>query len=145
MGRAFEYTISFQVRHPHLDPDQIANELGMTPSNRWKAGDPRITPKGRQLEGVYPHSYCSFPLGGGDDGDVSGLLKNALARLASHAGFLEEVRGGGGTLLFYVFWYPNGDTGEIFDIELLRSLTELGIELGLNVYDDRAAAETSHG
>jgi hypothetical protein len=39
--------------------------------------------------------------------------------------------------MFHVFWYPNGDTGEVFGTELLRNMAKMGIEAGINVFDDR--------
>jgi hypothetical protein len=43
-------------------------------------------------------------------------------------------------MMFYIFWYPNGDTGEVFETALLLKMAELGIDFGLNVYDDRQSA-----
>lgn len=40
--------------------------------------------------------------------------------------------------MFYVFWYPTGDTGEMFGTELLLDMAEMGVELGINVYEDRS-------
>jgi hypothetical protein len=42
--------------------------------------------------------------------------------------------------MFYVFWHPNGDTGELFTPELLGKMASLNIAFGLNVYDDRPLA-----
>lgn len=39
--------------------------------------------------------------------------------------------------MLYAFWHPNGDTGEVFRTDLLRRMADLGIELGINVFDDR--------
>lgn len=38
--------------------------------------------------------------------------------------------------MFYVSWYTNGDTGEVFETALLKDMADLGIELGINAYAD---------
>lgn len=56
--------------------------------------------------------------------------------LSTHEAHLAEVCRTGGSLNFYVYWYPNGDTGAVFSPELLGKMASLKIALGLNVYDD---------
>lgn len=137
MGNPFDYHVSFRLTHPTLDADAIAAQLCMTPKFCWTAGEPRKTPKGTPLDGVREESYCTFDIGSGDDGELARCLSTALLKLTPAAEFLRHVRDAGGSPMFYVFWYPNGDTGEVFGTELLRNMAEMGIELGINVFDDR--------
>ena len=122
-----------------MDPDLICKALNWETKYRWKAGTPRRTPKGTPLEGTYGDSRCSFEVGSGDDGELARCLRAAIERLEKYADFLKQMRKDGGDIQFYVFWYPNGDTGEVFGVDLLSRMAELGIDLGLNVYDDRHA------
>jgi hypothetical protein len=137
MGNPFDYHVSFRVTHPTLDAGAIAAQLRMTPKFCWTAGEPRKTPEGTPLEGVREESYCTFDVGSGDDGELARCLTAAVSKLTAAAAFLRHVRETGGSLMFYVFWYPNGDTGEVFGADLLRNMAEMGIEMGINVYDDR--------
>jgi hypothetical protein len=137
MKNRFGYSVALRVKHPHLDPTAISNELGLVPTTSWKVGDPRQTPKGATLEGVRKETYCSFDFGRGEDGELAQCLLEAVGALTPQRIFLREIRSTGGSMYFYVFWYPNGDTGEMFEIDLLMNMADLGIGLGINVYDDR--------
>jgi hypothetical protein len=109
----------------------------MTPKFCWTAGEARKTPRGAPLEGLHDESYCCFDIGSGDDGELARCLDVGLTSLAPAGEFLREARATGGSLMFYAFWHPNGDTGEVFGTDLLRRMANLGIELGINVFDDR--------
>jgi hypothetical protein len=137
MATPFDYAVSLRVVHPTLDPERICNSLGMAPFRSWKSGTPRQTPTGTPLEGVYTSSYCSFDIADGDDGELARCIRAATERLEEHADFFREIRQTGGSAMFYIFWYPNGDTGEVFDVDLLLKIAQLGIDIGINVYDDR--------
>ena len=138
MGKQqFDYSVSLQVKHPNLNPTAIATELGLEASHSWAAGQPRQTPNGTALSGVRSESYCKFEIASGTDGELASCLRNVLNHLKSRGEYLRSIRSSGGLLLFYIFWYPNGDTGEVFPTSLLQDMVDLGIELGINVYDDR--------
>jgi len=137
MPKPFRFAVDFQVRHPLMHSDEICEALAMNTEVCWNVGDRRVTPKGTELTGTRRETYCSFDIGSGADGRLANFLRDKIESLQSHAAFLRSIRETGGSLLFYVFWYPNGDTGEVFDIDLLAGIAELGIELGINVYDDR--------
>lgn len=98
-----------------------------------------MAPNGRNLGIARAETYCLFPVGGGDDGALAERLQACLIGLEPHSAFLLDLKATGGALLFYAFWYPDGDTGEVFGADLLARMAALGIDLGINVYDDRAA------
>ncbi len=139
MGRTFEYAVSLHVKHPELGSAEITSNLHLKPRRNWTVGEPRRTPKGTPLEGVYKESYCCFEFGEGEDGELANCLRKAIGELRRYKPFLQQIRASGGSLEFFVFWYPNGDTGGSFDPELLGEMAELGITLGINVYDGRDA------
>ena len=134
MGNQFEYYVSFRATHPTLDPAEIAGQLGLEAKVSWAAGAPRKTPKGTPLGGLREESYCAFTIGSSDDGALAECLEAAVARLRHAGDFLREIRATGGSLMFYVSWFTDGDTGEVFDAALLRDMADLGIELGINAY-----------
>jgi hypothetical protein len=137
MSSPFEYAVSLRVTHPSLHPAAISNELNMTARYSWMVGEQRKTPKGTPLDGAYRESYCSFDIGGAGDGELAGCLSQAVEKLKNHHEFLRKLRSSGGSAMFYAFWYPNGDTGEVFKTDLLLAMAHLGIGLGINVYEDR--------
>jgi hypothetical protein len=69
--------------------------------------------------------------------EVAKSISETAGRLIEKREFVRHVCATGGSAAFYVFWYPNGDTGEIFEASLLSALGDMGISLMLNVYDDR--------
>ena len=135
MSNPFEFAVSLRVTHPDIDPAVITDVLGVTPDRCWKVGDPRVTPKGAALEGVYRESHWIAALGNGSDGEIAHCLEQALDRLSRHGTFLTDLRKGGGDLQLFVFWGGNGNTGAVLDAALLGRMAELGIDLRLDVYD----------
>lgn len=141
MGRPFDYSVNFQIRHPTAPVKELAAGLPWEMASGWTAGEQRVTPIGRELGGVRPESYCSFNVAKRDDGRLTACLSKTLDILSVHQDHLDEICRTGGCLNFYVFWYPNGDTGAMFKADLLDRMASLKIDLGLNVYDDRSARE----
>ncbi len=107
--------------------------LPFPPGRGWTAGEPRATPTGRSLEGVYRDSYCVCDIGEGNDGELAALLRQTLDQLEERPAALLDLRAQGATFGFYVTWIPDGDSGETFDADLLARMAGLGIALGLNV------------
>lgn len=138
MPTPFRYHVSLQVRHPTMDAERIGAALGLAQSHGWSVGDLRATPDGTVLGGIRPESYCSFVLGAGENGALARCLDTAVEMLTPRGDALREIAKTGGSTNFFVFWYPNGDTGEVFTAILLRRIADLGIDLGINVFDDRA-------
>lgn len=137
MTTPFSYAVNFQIRHPTAQANALAAGLPWIARASWTVGDQITTPKGGQIGGVRRQSYCTFQVEQGDDGQLAACLSRAADALAVHQERLAELRRTGGTLSFYVFWYPSGDEGAVFSAELMAKLASLGIDLGLNVYDDR--------
>ena len=54
----FGYSISLRVRHPRLATDEWRGALGLRPGRSWVVGEPRTTPIGTPLPGIYNESYC---------------------------------------------------------------------------------------
>ena len=127
---AFEYRVSLQIRHPSADPNDIVQQIGRTPVRSWAVGEPRQTPTGRVLEGVYRETYCVFDVGRGNDGELARLLGKAVAELDGAKALFRDLRETGGSINFYVTWTA-GERGEVFDTALLFSLAQLGIDLGI--------------
>ena len=124
---------------------ELADVLPIAPSWSWQVGDARRTPRGPRLPGVYSDSYCTFDIAAEEDGEVAQHILEALERLIGKREFIRNLCKTGGSAAFYVFWYPSGDTGEVFEGSLLLALGELGIALMLNVYDDRTTLDEDAG
>ncbi len=105
---------------------------------------PRTTPAGRALEGLWGHSYwTSSTIAEGewrsDDSGVAGqevtsALERLLDDLLPHREFLHRLRAEGGRAEFFIGWFFDGNSGDVFDCELLARLADLKIDLSLDMY-----------
>jgi hypothetical protein len=128
---SFKYIVSLQIWHPDKDPADIASPLERSPSRSWKVGEPRTGPTGMALGGVREESYCVFPIGTGDDGALADCLRVAISDLEGARPIIVELRATGGRLIFHVTWEV-GERGEVFDVALLSSIADIGIDLGIS-------------
>jgi len=130
----YNFDVSFRIKHPTMDPDLICSTLCMKAKRKWKAGERRKTTKGRLLEGLYDESYCSFKLEAGIDEKLIDSIKDMNRKLKSHQGFLEGIRNTGGVLEYFIGLYFEVNTGETFSCALLSELSDMGIDLSLDLY-----------
>jgi hypothetical protein len=52
-----EFSVTFRIRHPHIDPAELSRQLGVDPQHAWRAGDPRQVEPGEVGSGVYRETY----------------------------------------------------------------------------------------
>jgi hypothetical protein len=133
---AYQSKISLRLRHPSLDPSEITSALQLNPSSSGRAGEARTSPSGRQLQGQNQESYWTArliedrwpPVG------LPDLLGRVLGQLAPHRSFFHEIRSQGGTVELFVGWFFDGNSGDVFDCDLLARMADLKIDLSLDVY-----------
>lgn len=130
----FDYKVSLRIFHPSIDPDELADIVGIEPSVKWKANSLRSTPKGKLLEGVYENTYCSFELPQTHQIELSEFLKKCNNRLESCKKSFHDILKTNGEIEYYIGWFSQKNSGEIFDLELLGQLVNLGVKLSIDVY-----------
>lgn len=132
------YKISFPIKHPAMDPDEITSNLDLQPDGCWKAGAPRTTPHGRSLGGVRRETYWFARMGEGTmpPSSLSETLDTALDRLLPHRIFLAKIVADGGCLEFFVGWFFASQGGETFPYRLMAKMSDLHIDLALDNYCD---------
>jgi hypothetical protein len=116
-----------------MSVDELMAAMPFSPSLGKTAGEPRQTPKGGPLEGHYRESTCTCDVAKGEDGELATQLRHAMDVIELRRDVLRDLRAQGATFAFYITWQPEGDSGEMFDANLLHRMAELGIALGLNV------------
>lgn len=52
-----DFSITLRLRHPHIDPAELTNHLGIEPQHSWRAGEPRRLETGELDRGVYRETY----------------------------------------------------------------------------------------
>ena len=138
----YQFTISLRVRHPSIDPSRITEALGQQPKRAWQAGALRATAKGDPLAGTYDDTYWTsgslrrgeWKPGSRSPETLYGAIEALLSDLAGHKRFFQDIRSGGGSVVFSVGWFLDGDTGGVFDHDLLRRMGDFGIDLMLFLY-----------
>lgn len=136
------FAVSLSVEHPSCDPDSISHALGLEVSRQHKVGQPRTNPKGKPLQGAYPSSYWVHEFELARPTELTACLAAILDRLEPHKSYLLGiVREGGATELFCGV-FADGNWDECFDHTLLHRLSDMAINLRLDVYpkDDEPKA-----
>ncbi len=131
----YTYDLSFRIKHPYFDPEDICLTLGMDAKHKWKKGEQRRTVSGDVLKGTYHETYCCFELEAGNDSLVK-ALQNMNSKLQLCGLFLREIRETGGGMEYFIGMYFERNTGEVFDCALMGELSELGISLALDLYGE---------
>lgn len=138
----FRYRFSLRLRHPSMAPEDISAALGMEARFQWKAGDRRITPKGRSLDGTFESTYWCSPAFEAQGLDLADALSSHLRALESHQEFLVDFASTGGSIEYFVAWFSDGlNTGLTLNWELLKRLSALKVDLGLDVYGGKLQSE----
>lgn len=138
----YKFTLSFRLTHPTRDLEEIYKKLSkapvFSPGRLWKVGDQRRSQQGAELEGTYNESYCYLTVGDKPQDSSVESLSSAIGRtlmaLYPLALDLHELTKSGGGLEFFVGLHIDANSGITFDVALLRKLSDLEIELGLDIY-----------
>jgi len=134
----YRFDVSLRFHHPNIDPNEITDTLGIAPKNSWRAGEPRITPKGTPLPGIRRETYWYAKVSSGESQTkrLGAALHEILDKLEKHREFLRRIRTECGRVEFFIGWYLKTQAGEEFDQPLLARLVDLQIDLGLDNYYD---------
>jgi hypothetical protein len=111
----------------------LLREWGLEGAHGWQTGEPKRTPKGHVLSGTRANSYAYADLPLPATGTVGKALEPVLDRLDPAKGDLRALADDGGRAELFVQWHFDGNSGETFDWVLLRRLSELRIDLSLDI------------
>jgi Domain of unknown function (DUF4279) len=133
---SYKYTISLRVEHPSADPAEITSALGLTPSRTWRAGEPRSTAKGAPRPGENAESFWTATLAEGrwPEKALPDIISDLLDQLAARKDFFHRIRSEGGKAEFFVGWFFDGQSGDVFGCDLLARMADLKIDLSLDIY-----------
>ena len=134
----YTYKVSLRLRHPTTASAEFTAELGVQPSRSWEAGAPRTTPKGTPLSGVNKETYwiANYVEGASANADLAAAVGGVLDKLAKHQAFFDALSASGGRAEFFIGWFFDGNSGDVFSWKLLGRLAQLKIDLSLDVYPD---------
>jgi hypothetical protein len=130
------FEITLLIRHPDLDPDLVTSALGLQPHRSWKAGEPRVTPKGRPLPGSHTASCWNHVFrftGKAGFSDEIGLI---LDRLMAHKSLLHKINRTGGKTELYVKLPGDQNLGDELSWKTLRRFSDLRVNLSLETFPE---------
>ncbi len=134
----FTYAVSLRFFSKTVDLGDVCLQLNLNPKWLYKMGEPRVSPKGTLLGGVYDCSYCSVSLEPHESEELHETLERVAVGLMQYKNVFQAIRRDGGRAEFFIGWYSTGNTGDTFDSELLKNLGELEIDLAFDVYGESA-------
>lgn len=140
----YKYSISLRVQHPTMDLDVVADVLGRSPWVIWKLGEPRRTPNGAPLPGVYETNFCTTRIldGVSTEQDLASALTTALDMVTPGSSLFAEIAATGGSTEFFIGWFfDDGNSGDVLDHRLLARLASMSINLSFDVYGEIASSD----
>ena len=102
----------------------------MTAERAWSVGEPRSTPKGRELPGTNKETYCVFGVKV-DPSDVSGGLDDIVGGFEVQRSVLLDLSQSGGRCVIFVSWEASSNVGDLFSCQILERLIALKLSLAV--------------
>lgn len=131
------FDVELFIVHPTMRPEEISSALGLEAKFFHCVGEPRRTPKGTPLPGIYSDTRWRHTSRHEAQGQHFADAVVAFVRsLEPHAPFLSRVRSTGGRAQVIVQFLGDGYFGDEIPRATLARLAELDLDLGLEVYTD---------
>ena len=124
--QSIDYTVSLQVRHPEIEPDELTRWLGLAPENSGAEGEAKAERPGIRAENYWVHRF-EQPDGVG----LRDFLCILTGKLWEHRWVFEKVASSQGRVQLFVEWGAEKGGAEALDWKLLQKLAELRIDLVL--------------
>lgn len=97
-------------------------------------GEPRKTPTGQLLEGIYKINYCVFEFENIENEELVAAIDRIVNELIPFTSLFNKISDTGGRSEFFISWYSEYNSGEIIEWELMSKLASLHIDIALDVY-----------
>jgi hypothetical protein len=135
----YHYDVSLHFTHPSASPEEITKAMGIQATRTHKVGEPRTTPTGTPLKGLYKKSYWSADLSGNKrQYSEAAELEECLVRIARQLepakDFMCAFVESGGEIEFFIGLFCPQNSGMILPWQLLGRLASLRVGLSLDYY-----------
>jgi hypothetical protein len=129
-----EYVVALRIFHPTLAADEI--ELALKRDSRIKntVGQPRKTPEGSILGGVYKETFCTFPLIPKKKGYFVDGITMGIEILLPKKQFFVDVTQSGGRAEFFIGVFGESTFGFTIDVQLMKILSEMCLTISVDAY-----------
>lgn len=128
------YNIVLLIKHPSIDPEVITKQIGLEPFMVRRFGEPRMTPKGTQLEGDWEDSAWSCRFEYEDKRAFFESVDRLIVELEPHHEFLSHLVLDGGNICLIVNLPGERNIGDVLNWKLMERITNLKIDIGIEVF-----------
>ena len=135
----YRYTVSLRLWHPKRDLSRAAAIFGLRPSRTWREGEPRETPAGRLMPGVFQNSYWTARLAG-EKGLLSkrqsleSFVLQTVERFQGQRAFITRLRRSGGRAELFIGLFGTRNFAVELEPALLQATARLGLAISLDIY-----------
>ena len=130
------FGIVLLIKHPSLDPALITSQLKLKPFSSAKAGEPRSTPKGTLLPGIWSETSWNHIFKYNRKLPLFDELERLLIQLSAHKGFFQKISNEGGHAEVYLQLPGKIHHGSSAKPSMLALITELGLHFGIEVFPE---------
>jgi hypothetical protein len=134
--QSLRYGVRILIKHPNINPTKITETLGLLPNLFHVAGTPRMTPKGKLLDGVHKLSTWSCWYDVTRNRLFFRDVVKLIDKFEAHRDFLHEIVDGGGSIDLIVNLPGDINIGDSFRWQDMARLSTLRIDLGIEVFPD---------
>ena len=117
-----------------MDPVQITKKLGLKPNHCSRQGEPRVMPNGQPLPGTYRDTRWSLSFSNHENMTIADLVTKAVGTLPVGSDFWSDLSRTGGKAELILAVVGTKYQGTSLDADIVRSLAEMGMRLGLEIY-----------
>lgn len=136
MAKKSSFALTLKVGHPELSAEEIASAFDLETSKMQSVGQPRVTPKGRRLEGNFRHTNINFHLSNEqlyfDEFDIEEQIWKFLDCF-EHS-YLAGLVANGGWSSFFIGVFTEENIEFVVSCELMEALARAKISLWYDVY-----------
>ncbi|ALG68206.1 DUF4279 domain-containing protein [Beggiatoa leptomitoformis] len=130
------YKVVLLIEHPSIDPAIITEQLGLLPFRHQRFGEPRMTPTGTPLAGLWKNSSWSCRL---ECDGKRAFFKNIdefVTKLDTHRKFLSNLVLSGGSVYLGISFLGRNNIGDVLSWQSMEKMVKLKIDLGIEVFPD---------
>lgn len=134
MSTELKYSIRVLIIHPTLTPDEISDALNLNPDTNQRVGQPRQTPSGTPIGGVWPDTRWSVSEVRNGERLFFTRLDKLLDRFSKYRDFLRRIAESGGRTNFIIGLCGEENIGDVLSEQTVAKLADLKGSLGVEVF-----------
>ena len=128
------FTISLRIWHPTYASESIIQAIGLQTRFAQSVGEPRVTPTGDRLDGIYKQTFCPFRLKDKVDGYFVDGIRDLMPSLEKFRAYFREIRESGGHSELFVGVFVEGTSGFKLEVKDTTDLAAMSLDLSVEYY-----------